>query len=222
MTRTGLLFCSAITHWSESRRTRNHTLLSHMRLPQLGEPGPRIYIPQEQGGRVMPPGTGFTFRRLWWLHITVDGQSASLSWCQVSIWDPRPIFSLLSLIIFRQLRVCWCEMPSLTRSRVCSFQFLLGITNAVFLRSEFHGTHEHILSLFLRLPQPGGPGSCICFPQNRLAQLYHRALCLSNFLIIALYIYSSYMQNTYIRPLLGQACTADYVLLTVVQVATQG
>jgi hypothetical protein len=27
-----------ITQWSESRRTRNHTLLSHLRLPQLGGP----------------------------------------------------------------------------------------------------------------------------------------------------------------------------------------
>jgi hypothetical protein len=32
--------------------------------PQPGGQGPRIYIPQEQGGPVIPPGTGFTFRRL--------------------------------------------------------------------------------------------------------------------------------------------------------------
>jgi hypothetical protein len=97
-----------------------------------------------------------------------DGQSASLCWCQAPIWDPRPIFSLLSLIIFRQLRVHWCGAASLTRSRVCSFHLLLGIASAAFLRSESHGTHEHILlSLFLRLPQPGGPGSCIYFPQEQ-------------------------------------------------------
>jgi hypothetical protein len=35
-----------------------------MRLPQPGEPGPCIYIPQEQGGSVIPPVTGFPFRRL--------------------------------------------------------------------------------------------------------------------------------------------------------------
>jgi hypothetical protein len=29
------------------------------REPQLGWPGPRIYIPQEQGGPDIPPGTGF-------------------------------------------------------------------------------------------------------------------------------------------------------------------
>jgi hypothetical protein len=32
--------------------------------PQPGGPGPRISIPQEQGGPVIPPGTGFPFRRL--------------------------------------------------------------------------------------------------------------------------------------------------------------
>jgi hypothetical protein len=31
---------------------------------QPGGPGTRIYIPQEQGSPVTPPGTGFPFRRL--------------------------------------------------------------------------------------------------------------------------------------------------------------
>jgi hypothetical protein len=48
---------SAITQWSESRRTRNHTLLSHLSLPP-GGPGSRFYIPQELGGPVIPLGTG--------------------------------------------------------------------------------------------------------------------------------------------------------------------
>jgi hypothetical protein len=30
-----------------------------LRLPQPGGPGPCTYIPQEQGGPVIPPGTGF-------------------------------------------------------------------------------------------------------------------------------------------------------------------
>jgi hypothetical protein len=61
--------------------------------------------------------------------------------------------------------------PSLTRSLVCTFQFLLGIASEAFLRSESHGTHEHsLLSLFLRLPQPGGPGSCIYFSQEQGSQ----------------------------------------------------
>jgi hypothetical protein len=41
-----------------------HILLPHLRLPQPGGPGSRIYIPQEQGGSVIPPGTGFPFCRL--------------------------------------------------------------------------------------------------------------------------------------------------------------
>jgi hypothetical protein len=43
-----------------------------LRLPQPGGPGSRIYIPQEKGSPVIPPGTGFPLRRLlrlvglWW------------------------------------------------------------------------------------------------------------------------------------------------------------
>jgi hypothetical protein len=51
--------CSVITQLYEPRKTRNHTLLSHLRLRQPGGPGSRIYIPQKQGGLVIPPGTGF-------------------------------------------------------------------------------------------------------------------------------------------------------------------
>jgi hypothetical protein len=48
------------------------------------------------------------------------------------------------------------------------FEFLLGIASAAFLRSESHRTHDHsLLSLFLRLPQPGGPDSSIYFPQEQ-------------------------------------------------------
>jgi hypothetical protein len=42
----------------QSRRTRDHILLSHLKLPQPGGPGPRIYIPHEQGGRVISPCRG--------------------------------------------------------------------------------------------------------------------------------------------------------------------
>jgi hypothetical protein len=61
--RTGLQFtvklllglARAVTLRSKSRRTDRHILLSHLRLPQPGESGSRIYIPQEQGGPVIPP-----------------------------------------------------------------------------------------------------------------------------------------------------------------------
>jgi hypothetical protein len=60
----GSVICSVITQWSESRRTRNHTLLSHLRLPLLGGPGSCIYILQNQGGPVIPTGAGFLLRHL--------------------------------------------------------------------------------------------------------------------------------------------------------------
>jgi hypothetical protein len=49
----------AVTLGSGSSRTHDHILLSHLRLPQPGGPGSRIYIPQEQSGPVIPLGTGF-------------------------------------------------------------------------------------------------------------------------------------------------------------------
>jgi hypothetical protein len=66
--------------------------LSDSRLPQPGGPGPRIYIPQEQGGSVITPGTGFHFRRLLRL--------AGLRW-RYSNPLPRGVhgYSLLVLVI---------------------------------------------------------------------------------------------------------------------------
>jgi hypothetical protein len=55
-----LVLARAVTLGSKSCRTHDHILLSHER-PQPGGPGPHIYIPQEQGGPVITPGTGFPF-----------------------------------------------------------------------------------------------------------------------------------------------------------------
>jgi hypothetical protein len=54
-------------------------------------------------------------------YIAVDGQSASLSWCQASVWGSWPDFYDCQ----RQLRVSRCGTPSLTRGRVCSLQLRL-------------------------------------------------------------------------------------------------
>jgi hypothetical protein len=48
----------AVTLGSKSRRTHGHILLSHLRLLQPGGSFLRIYIPKEQGGPFIPPGTG--------------------------------------------------------------------------------------------------------------------------------------------------------------------
>jgi hypothetical protein len=58
-------FANAVRLGSESLGTQDHIFLSQfLRLPQPGGSGPHIYIPQEQSGPVMPPGTGFPFCRL--------------------------------------------------------------------------------------------------------------------------------------------------------------
>jgi hypothetical protein len=62
-----LLVQFAVPLWTKSWRTHDYILLSHTRLPQPGGPGPCIYIPQEQGGPVIPPGTGLPSCHLLWL-----------------------------------------------------------------------------------------------------------------------------------------------------------
>jgi hypothetical protein len=61
------------------RDSRLHFTVSDSRFPQPGGRSPRIYIPQEQGGPVVPPGTGFPFHRLLRL--------AELRW---RYWSPPP------------------------------------------------------------------------------------------------------------------------------------
>jgi hypothetical protein len=56
--RTGLSFTTAA-----GSRQRSHSQVSDSRLPQLGGQHPRIYVPLEQGGSAISPGTEFPFRR---------------------------------------------------------------------------------------------------------------------------------------------------------------
>jgi hypothetical protein len=119
--RTGLSFTIAAGPSQRShscvqvpRNSCPYFTLSDSRLPQPGGPGPRTYIPPEQGGPVIPSSTGFPFRRLLrfaglrWKYsnppprgirvcqsqsesyITTDGQLASLSWNKAPICDLRP------------------------------------------------------------------------------------------------------------------------------------
>jgi hypothetical protein len=85
----GSAICIAITQWSESHRTPNHTLLSHLRLPQ-------------------PEGWG-------WGYVTTYGQSVS-QYVLVSSrpWDLRPDINSVRILLS-----CLCGAPSLTRGQVC-------------------------------------------------------------------------------------------------------
>jgi hypothetical protein len=105
------------------------------------------------------------------------GQSVLMSGTHLG---PATKFSLSLIIFFRQLWVCWCGTPSLTRGRVCSFQLLLGLTSGVFLGSESHSTHDHNL-LFQEWDASNLEGQVPVFicPRDRVAQLYSQALGLS-------------------------------------------
>jgi hypothetical protein len=95
------------------RDSRPYFTVSDSRLHKPGGPDPHIYVPQEQGGQVIPPGTVFPFHRLLqfvgllWRYstppphsrtshrqsqsyVTTDGQSARLSWSKAPIWGLRP------------------------------------------------------------------------------------------------------------------------------------
>jgi hypothetical protein len=48
----------AVTLGSKSHRPHDHILLSHLRLPQPGRLGPRIYIRKENGVPVLTLSTG--------------------------------------------------------------------------------------------------------------------------------------------------------------------
>jgi hypothetical protein len=62
---------------SESHGTHDHILLSQIQDSLNLEGQVPVYIPQEQGGPVMPPGIGFPFRHLlwlaglWWRYLTL-------------------------------------------------------------------------------------------------------------------------------------------------------
>jgi hypothetical protein len=101
---------------------------------------------------------------------------------------------------FWQFRVCWCGEPSLARSRVCTFRFLPGIASAAFLWSEFHRTHEHsLLSLFFRLPQPGGPGAYIYFPQEQGSPILASSIGLPSGTGLQQYIYIYIYSDVWVR-----------------------
>jgi hypothetical protein len=67
-----------------------------------------------------------------------------------SVQTTRDLSSSVQLhgVSYWQLRISWCEAPSLTRGYVCNLlvQLLLGLVRAVTLGSEFHRTHDHIPS----------------------------------------------------------------------------
>jgi hypothetical protein len=89
---------------------------------------------------------------------------------------PATSFSPFLKILFRQLRglLMWSALSD-ERSGSVVFSCFCASPAQFFIGSESRGTHDHILfSQFLRLPKPGGPGSCVHSLRNRVDQLYPR------------------------------------------------
>jgi hypothetical protein len=60
---------------------------------------------------------------------------------------------------------------------VCRLQLLLGLASAVILRSEFRGTHDHILLSQIRVsPNLEDQVPIFISPRNMVARLYPQAL----------------------------------------------
>jgi hypothetical protein len=119
----GLSFTAA------GRRQRNHSQVrvprdswphfnvSNSRLAQPGRPGPHMYIPQEQGGPVIPPSTGIATRR-----VTVERkclpacQSALQPWVSLGLLynqSPPGVRFLRKIINDRMGLLAPCPTPIL-------------------------------------------------------------------------------------------------------------
>lgn len=93
-------------------------------------------------------------------YVMTDSQSTSLSWCWAPCGAQHQIF-----VAVRQLRVCWCGVPSLTRERGLAF---------IIAADPCHCSHSWVRVPWdswpyftvsdSRLPQPGGLGPHIYIP----------------------------------------------------------
>jgi hypothetical protein len=95
-------------------------------------------------------------------YVTTHGQLSSQSWFHTPSRAQDQ-----NLVTIKQLRICWCEAPSLTRGRVCSLQFLLGLASAVFHMSESRGIHDYILLSKIWDSQTWWDSTRIYFPQEQ-------------------------------------------------------
>jgi hypothetical protein len=102
---------------------------------------------------------------------------------------------------------------SLTRGWVCRLQLLLGLASVVILRSEYRGTHDHILLSQIR-NSPEFEGQVIVFisPRNRVAQLHPQAL---GSIFVASYDSLSYGGN--IWPLLHTGYTLQVTVKVILR-----
>jgi hypothetical protein len=118
------------------------------------------------------------YHRRWswnWSYFTTDSPSASLSWCQVPIWDQRPIFSFTLKF---PLRVCSFVAPSLTRGRFCNLLYncLCALPEQSLLGRSPTELMTIFYCLFLDFPNLEGQVPVFISPSNSVAQICPRAL----------------------------------------------
>jgi hypothetical protein len=105
-------------------------------------------------------------------YITTDGQSASLSWYQASIWGPRPYFRYCHIVADLLM---WGALSDERTRLPC--KIAVALASAVILGSEPRGTHDHILLSQIRdSPNLEGQVPVFISPRNKVAQLYPQAL----------------------------------------------
>jgi hypothetical protein len=100
-----------------------------------------------------------------------DGQSASLSWCQVLILGARPDFcycrTAAGLLV-------WAALSD--QRRGLSFIIVAGLRQRSHSRARVQRTHDHILLSPIRDSNLEGQVPVFIFPRNRVGQLYPQAL----------------------------------------------
>jgi hypothetical protein len=92
-------------------------------------------------------------------YVTIDGLSASLSWCEAPSEAQDQIF-----VTVTRLWVCWCGTPSLTTGRVCCFQLLLVLACTFILVCDVSPAEPSIpvfYCLRFKTSQSAGPGPCV-------------------------------------------------------------
>jgi hypothetical protein len=105
-------------------------------------------------------------------YVTNDGQSIDLSRCQ----SPSG-FQDTIIVTDRQLRVCWCGAPSLTRGRVCQFTIADSHRQRRHSRVRVPRDSWPYFTLWdSKLHLPEGPGPHIYISQEQGAQLYPQVL----------------------------------------------
>jgi hypothetical protein len=156
-------------------RTRSPYLYS----PKTGCPN---YTPRKRVPFSSPSSDRRTTVEAIWLNATQSESELLHDWpftAHQFVLTTSPLRLTTTNFIF-QLNTCGYSTyvtSSLTRGWICSLQFLLVLVSAVILRSEFRGTHDHILlSQIWDSPNLEGQVPVFISLRNTVAQLYPQAL----------------------------------------------